>query len=226
MDVFPDDDIDDSTASSVSSTTPSLESRSDSTSTDSDLLSFASDELSAFLDESLVPSLMDPQDDSSAESSCMPDLLDPLDSLSISSSLDDELDACLFDPVVDFPSQRLLSAELEAMLTHLDLESSDRVLITPKCAAVSTEHLVDSKMYVRPVQSSALHSADDTSRVYPVLVDTGCSVACTGFLADFEGSLINGDFGSIKTANGLASIEGFGLVRWHTVTEFGQPIVI
>ena len=45
-------------------------------------------------------------------------------------------------------------------------------------------------------------------RVFPVLIDTGCSVACTGFKEDFDGALVPGEFGNIKTANGTASIQG------------------
>ena len=64
------------------------------------------------------------------------------------------------------------------------------------------------------------------SCVFPVLIDTGCSMACTGFKDDFDGTLVPGEFGSIKTANGTASIQGFGLISWHTVSEEGTPLVV
>ena len=71
-----------------------------------------------------------------------------------------------------------------------------------------------------------LHATSATRTIFDVLIDTGCSVACTGFKEDFDGVLIPGEFGQIKTANGKATIQGFGLVKWHTVTEQGESILI
>ena len=58
------------------------------------------------------------------------------------------------------------------------------------------------------------------------MIDTGCSVACTGFQEDFDGQLVPGSFSDIKTANGTASIQGFGIVSWHTVSKEGTPLIV
>ena len=59
-----------------------------------------------------------------------------------------------------------------------------------------------------------------------MLVETSCSVACSGFEEDLNGTLVPGEFGSIKTANGTASIQSFGLILWHTVSENGAPLIV
>ena len=62
--------------------------------------------------------------------------------------------------------------------------------------------------------------------MHPILIDMGCSVTCTGFKEAFAGQLVCGDFGSIKMANGAATIEEFSMAHWHTVTEEGEPVMV
>ena len=90
----------------------------------------------------------------------------------------------------------------------------------------TSDHLSNTKFYLREIYSRSAMSTEAQPRLFPVLIDTGCSVACTGFREDFKGKLVPDDFGSIKTANGMATIQGFGLVSWATVTETGLPIII
>ena len=88
-------------------------------------------------------------------------------------------------------------------------------------------HVVEGKLLLRSAKSSVYQATHhDSPPIFPVLIDTGCSVATSGFLEDFEGNIVAGKFGQIKTANGEAEIKGFGMVSWHTVTDKGDPVVI
>ena len=91
-------------------------------------------------------------------------------------------------------------------------------------ASTNLDHLMDSKLYLRRANVKAHIANNQNPRLFPVLVDTGCSVATSGFIEDFGPRLIPGDFGSIKTANGEAAIKGFGMVKWRTVTEAGALV--
>ena len=144
-----------------------------------------------------------------------------LSDLSTSPSLDD----CL----PRFKGQPLeLDAEEEQVFQHLQpLLTEGNIHINPAFAAVDLSNFYDTKLLLRTARPSAhLVEGEYASRVFPVLIDTGCSVACTGYESDFDGVLIPGEFGSIKTANGTASIAGFGMVAWHTLTEMGEPVTI
>ena len=57
---------------------------------------------------------------------------------------------------------------------------------------------------------------------FVILMDTGCSVSCSGFEEDFHGKLAHGDFGTVNTANGEAKIEGFRMLRWNVVSDLGN----
>ena len=97
------------------------------------------------------------------------------------------------------------------------------VTICPAYKSTSVAHLMDPKLYLRNSNPSAYPTKID---VFPIMVDSGCSVATSGFLEDFEGKVVPGNFGHIQTANGTAKIRGFGLVNWHTVSEDGDPLTV
>ena len=59
----------------------------------------------------------------------------------------------------------------------------------------------------------------DDDKTFAVLADTGCSVSTSGFPEDFHGQPAYGNFGTIKTADGEAKIEGFGMLRWDVITD-------
>jgi len=103
------------------------------------------------------------------------------------------------------------------------LTQGQEVLSSPYAFA-SVGHLPDTKLYLRSLQLHA--QLTDSPRIFPVLIDTGCSVACTGYKEDFNDALVDGDFGQIKTANGTAGIQGFGMVTWNTISEEGQPVQV
>ena len=101
------------------------------------------------------------------------------------------------------------------------------VVISPSYQDTSSSHLLNTKLILRQAKyQSFVANGTVEPCVFPVLIDTGCSVACTGFKEDFDGALVPGEFGNIKPANGTASIQGFGLVSWHTVSEEGTPLIV
>ena len=61
---------------------------------------------------------------------------------------------------------------------------------------------------------------------FGILLDTGCSVATTGFKQDFCRQLAYGHFKIIKTTNGMAEIKGFGMVHWETMDAKGNMVLI
>eukprot|EP00977_Amphora_coffeiformis_P005344 scaffold1142_cov83-Amphora_coffeaeformis.AAC.1 len=61
-----------------------------------------------------------------------------------------------------------------------------------------------------------------SSETFNVLIDSGCSVSCTGFKVDFHGELAMGNFGYVNTANGQAKLDGFGMVKWDVVSLDGN----
>ena len=87
----------------------------------------------------------------------------------------------------------------------------------------------DTKLLLRSVAGSSPDESapENDGRIFPVLVDTGCSVATTGYLEDFPaGTMVQADFGHIKTASGLAPIKGFGMARWRTINSDGYPAIV
>ena len=95
----------------------------------------------------------------------------------------------------------------------------------PTCLAATApipfadDHLLRTS---RQRQEGEMHGSSD-ALTFPILLDSGCSVSCSGFRDDFHGDLVLGNFGTITTANGEANIEGFGMIRWTVVTEDGHP---
>ena len=63
----------------------------------------------------------------------------------------------------------------------------------------------------------------DGGTTFLILLDTGCSISCSGFLDNFHGDIVKDNFGSISMANGQAKIEGFGMLRWEIVIDWGKP---
>ena len=95
-------------------------------------------------------------------------------------------------------------------------------------ATASSNHLVDMEHILRASKAKNGCNCEqfDSQKVFPILIDTGCSVSCSGFVEDFHGEIAFGDFGHVKTADGLAKIEGFGILRWDTMTSDGNRIAI
>ena len=133
-------------------------------------------------------------------------------------------------PTITFTSQAYANPLLQDVIAHLTPALlKGPVRITPAYQGTSINALLESeeaRLYLRRARASTYFSSSEPDRVFPVLADTGCSVACSGFEEDFDGNLIDGDFGSIKTANGTAIIRGFGLVHWRTMSETGEPLII
>lgn len=101
--------------------------------------------------------------------------------------------------LIDFDSLLKLASDIpKATNAHLNLASFD-----PEFVAV-------------------LHSEiDDDSGVFTVVMDTGCSFAITPFEDDFH-QLTKNSLGKVKTAGGLTSIEGNGIVRYRLISDNGE----
>ena len=132
-------------------------------------------------------------------------------------------------PDLSFKSQafsELSGSSAEAYAHLAERISQGPQVICPTYAYGSTEHLMDPKIYLRQLAHSYTTNPSQPLPVFPILIDTGCSVTTSGFISDFEGNIVPGDFGVIKTANGEAEIKGFGMVQWHTCTIDGEPITV
>ena len=114
-----------------------------------------------------------------------------------------------------------LSDDLQEALLSLPIGKAQ---LTP---TVSPHHNVDPIHLLRASRSSR-KTADalDESKTFVVLIDSGCSVSCSGFVSDFHGELAYGDFGHVNTADGQAKIEGFGILRWDVISENGDRVTI
>jgi len=185
--------------------------------------------LSGYADEwiseftSFDPSQPDPDDEEDLSSRSDDDSTSPsTTSTSISSSTSSEFDDTTF---ISFFSQRQLSPDSQAAYDYLEPQlRNGPVTLNPAYKFNNVDHLVDMKLYLR--HTGHVHTAQENVRIIPILIDTGCSVATSGFIDDFNGTLIKGDWGIIKTANGVAPIQGLGLVTWHTILENGDPCVV
>ena len=110
-----------------------------------------------------------------------------------------------------------ISSELESLLVQLP---RNQVCLYP--ASLASAELL-------PKLPHLLRSAGpqrDQEFDFGILLDTGCSVATTGFEEDFCGQLAYGRFGVIKTADGMAEIKGFGMVHWETMDTDGNMVLI
>ena len=133
---------------------------------------------------------------------------------------------------------------LSTPIQELSDDILSELLIRPvKLAHIKTiaesNHIVNMKHFLRA--SSEKHSEAncdcgenfkipnnqlDPDKTFAILLDTGCSVSCSGFAEDFHGELAYGDFGTVKTADGMANIEGFGILRWDCIDVDGHRITI
>ena len=152
------------------------------------------------------------------------------ESWSDSSSLTGSWEEGELDPL-SFSSQGFyVPDDLADVYSYLSADSSfGDVLITPKYYAnFAISDMPDLQLLLRTAKASAYRAepGGPAPRIFPVLIDTGCSVATSGFVEDFGGVFVPGEFGQIKTANGLATIQGFGMVKWRTLTENGKEVTI
>eukprot|EP00977_Amphora_coffeiformis_P019290 scaffold7139_cov100-Amphora_coffeaeformis.AAC.1 len=85
----------------------------------------------------------------------------------------------------------------------------------------SQNHNVSHEHLLRSSHSTSTNNPS-SSETFNVLIDSGCSVSCTGFKEDFHGKLPMGNFGYVNTANGQAKIDGFCMVKWDVVSLDGN----
>ena len=117
-----------------------------------------------------------------------------------------------------------LSDEVVESLLQLPLEKN---ILSPSANAF--RHTLDPAHLLRTSRANTKSDSGDAldfDKVFQVLIDSGCSVSCTGFIEDFHGQIALGDFGHVNTADGNAKIEGFGILRWDTISQEGNRVVI
>ena len=156
----------------------------------------------------------------------------PLD-FNLPQDVDSILDDILAPPAV-FDCLDNSRIRLKTPLSQLSDAVVSELLIRPTRLAhikttASANHLVDMHHFLRATKDKTKpHAADelDKDKVFPILLDTGCSVSCSGFADDFHGELAYGDFGTVKTADGAAKIEGFGMLRWDVIDLMGRRVTI
>ena len=95
---------------------------------------------------------------------------------------------------------------------------TERVTLNP---TFKPHHDMDDSHFLRAARRS-LSQGLDPLKVFQLLIDSGCSVSCSGFNEDFHGQLAIGNFGNVNTANGQAKIEGFGILRWDVISTDGN----
>eukprot|EP00977_Amphora_coffeiformis_P024462 scaffold15919_cov160-Amphora_coffeaeformis.AAC.1 len=74
----------------------------------------------------------------------------------------------------------------------------------------SNNHNVSNEHLLRSSHSTSTNNPS-SSETFNVLIDSGCSVSCTGFKEDFHGELAMGNFGFVNTVNGQAKLDSFGM---------------
>lgn len=116
-----------------------------------------------------------------------------------------------------------LSDEIVALLLELPLEPASLTQTVAPHHIVDDSHILCvANAHQKPLDVPRNHDSLDFEKVFGVLLDSGCSVSCSGFKEDFHGQLAIGDFGHVNTADGKAKIEGFGMLRWDVLTVDGE----
>ena len=90
-------------------------------------------------------------------------------------------------------------------------------MITPRTPAV---YSTTSQMY------DACHLQSRAETQYSICFDTGCSLASTFSLDDFESPPVKGSFGQLRTINGIVPIEAAGIIRWTVTDVNGAEAII
>ena len=117
-----------------------------------------------------------------------------------------ELEKALINPPID-PINVLLNAAVSAFSVNS-----------------STSSVTSDLWHVLRKTAHHLNGASD--HIFPVLLDTGCLVACSGFVEDFNGKLACGHFCKIKTADGVTEIAGFRILQWSVTDLDGEVHII
>ena len=76
------------------------------------------------------------------------------------------------------------------------------------------------------LRSASNHQSRASPDLFPVLLDTGCSVSTSGFIDNFCGELAHGNFGQIKSADGQSPIKGFGVLQCQVTDVHGNNVLI
>ena len=90
-------------------------------------------------------------------------------------------------------------------------------MIIPHTPAV---YSTTSQMY------DACHLQSRAEMQYSICFDTGCSLASTFSLNDFESPPVKGLFGQLRTINGIVPIKAAGIIRWTVTDVNGAEAII
>ena len=134
------------------------------------------------------------------------------------------------DDIDDLISRKTDSVTISSIPDGCSELLIDALLDVPRAkaslnVAVSSEHFVDTAHFLRLAREKHKDNVPDaltSDEIFGILLDTGCSVSCSGFKQDFHGEIAYGDFGHVNTADGQATIEGFGILRWDVISDGGK----
>jgi hypothetical protein len=125
-------------------------------------------------------------------------------------------------------AQNVVTGLIQMRLTHFDAENVVELVFTLrnvlKFLNYNTKNSLCPPTIMKILTTIFRGTSVDEFRNY--LLDTGCSVSCSGYKSDFRGELVMGDFGVVKTANGEAKIQGFGMVQWDVMSDMGELVTI
>ena len=115
-----------------------------------------------------------------------------------------------------------MTQEFEEALLHL---SKHLAILKPRFCMSDISKEGDIRNFLR--RCSSFRARIETENdIFPILIDSGCSTACSGHIDDFCGQLAFGDFGTVKTADGSAQIQGFGMLHWKVIDRNGKAIIL
>ena len=151
------------------------------------------------LDSLAKPSTSQGEADSVDPTVCS-DLSDELSTVSSSPSVDSLKHSTSPDwQPLDFFSQPLqVPDEFREVYDHISsVLKNGQAIVTPAYRLETSDHLLDSMLILRRTKAEffvddAQVNITEQPRVFPVLLDTGCSVSSSGFKEDFE-QLLDGD---------------------------------
>ena len=136
---------------------------------------------------------------------------------------DDSFDVLRFGSIETFRIDTPLQDIPDIVVKELLSLPSELVTLCPTAALT---HDTSFSHLLRNSNSNAKTIDPDKPGTFILLIDSGCSVSCSGFKEDFHGQLAIGDFGHVNTADGQAKIEGFGMLRWDVLSTAGERLTI
>ena len=108
-----------------------------------------------------------------------------------------------------------------------DLAPTLPVSASSKCYAFQAN--TDKNQSLKEQVQLCLRSSTKNSKctdIFTVCIDSGCTITITNCIDDFEEPPSKGDFGTMKTVDGVTKIQAFGIIRWTVPDVKGKTRVI